>query len=53
MPVNPELMAALQKKYGGKKGKSVYYGMENKGNPSTKPAAVAKAKRHLAAKARG
>lgn len=46
MPVNEDLMRALQKEYGSRKGRSVYYGMEAKGNPSTKPAAIRKSKRH-------
>lgn len=30
MPVNQKKMRALKKEYGAKKGKSVYYAMENK-----------------------
>lgn len=43
MPVNEKLMAKLVKKYGKKKGKSIYYGMEAKGHPATKPSAIRKA----------
>lgn len=32
MPINKPLMGALQKKYGSKKGTSVYFGMENSGS---------------------
>lgn len=31
MPVNKKIMAKLKKEYGAKKGKSVYYAMENSG----------------------
>ena len=30
MPVNKKAMASLKKEYGAKKGKSVYYALENK-----------------------
>ncbi len=35
MPVNQSKMKALKKEYGAKKGKSVYYALENKSK--TKP----------------
>ena len=52
MPVNTDLMKNLRDEYGAKRGTSIYYAMENKGNPSTKPAAVKKAqdKRRLHAR---
>lgn len=31
MPINKPLISALRKKYGTKKGTSVYFGMANKG----------------------
>lgn len=46
MPVNQTLMDALKKKYGPKKGESVYYGMEEEGKTATKPPAVEKSRRH-------
>jgi len=36
MPVNKTLAKALIKKYGYKKGKEIYYGMESDGKPSFK-----------------
>lgn len=36
MPINAPLMKSLKKSYGTKKGKSVYYAMENKGSKSFK-----------------
>lgn len=36
MPVNKSLAKALVKKYGPKKGKQIYYAMENEGKPSFK-----------------
>jgi hypothetical protein len=36
MPVNRSLAKKLVKKYGAKKAKSVYYGMEAKGKPAFK-----------------
>lgn len=36
MPINKPLLASLRKKYGGKKGTSVYFGMENKGSKAFK-----------------
>ncbi len=36
MPVNKSLVESLKKKYGGKKGMSVYAGMEAKGEPAFK-----------------
>lgn len=30
MPINQKKMKALKKEYGAKKGKSVYYALENK-----------------------
>ncbi len=44
MPINVTLLKSLQKQYGTKKGKSVYFGMENKGKKSFKKG-VATAKR--------
>lgn len=32
MPVNRSLASSLKSQYGGKKGKQVYYAMENKGS---------------------
>lgn len=45
MPVNQKLMQSLIKKYGEKKGKRIYYAMEQEGHKATKPKAVKKAKR--------
>jgi len=36
MPLNLSLMKSLVKKYGYKKGKDVYFAMENEGKPSFK-----------------
>ncbi len=36
MPVNKSLAKSLKKKYGAKKGESVYFGMENAGKPAFK-----------------
>jgi len=36
MPVNKSLAKNLKKKYGAKKGESIYYGMENKGSATFK-----------------
>lgn len=36
MPINKSLYKALVKKYGAKKGKSVYFGMESEGKSSFK-----------------
>lgn len=36
MPVNKSLATSLKKKYGSKKGESVYYAMENKGTKAFK-----------------
>ena len=36
MPINKDLYNALIKKYGPKKGKEVYFGMENKGSKAFK-----------------
>lgn len=33
MPINQNLMRALQKKYGEEKGERIYYMMENRGVP--------------------
>lgn len=32
MPINKPLLSSLKKRYGAKKGTSVYFGMENKGS---------------------
>lgn len=32
MPINKPLLSSLKKQYGGKKGTSIYFGMENKGS---------------------
>ena len=36
MPVNRKKMAALKKEYGDKKGKEIYYAMENKAKKKSK-----------------
>jgi len=36
MPINKDLYNSLTKKYGAKKGKKVYFAMENKGSKSFK-----------------
>ncbi|MDE2026307.1 MAG: hypothetical protein KGJ07_07470 [Patescibacteria group bacterium] len=36
MPINVPLIKSLQKKYGMKRGTSVYFGMENKGSKAFK-----------------
>jgi hypothetical protein len=36
MPVNKSLAKSLKKKYGSKKGESIYYAMENSGSKSFK-----------------
>ena len=36
MPINKPLYSSLVKKYGAKKGKQVYFAMENKGTKSFK-----------------
>ena len=36
MPVNRKKMDALKKQYGAKKGKDVYYALENKAKASKK-----------------
>lgn len=36
MPINKKMMAALKKEYGAKKGKSIYYAMENQGKTGHK-----------------
>ena len=40
-------MASLIKEYGPEKGKRIYYAMENKGDPATKPEAVKKGRRDV------
>lgn len=44
MPVNQKVMRNLKKEYGAKKGKSVYYALENKGK--IKPATKSKGKKN-------
>ncbi len=36
MPINAEMMASMVKKYGAKKGKDVYYGVEMKNKKKMK-----------------
>lgn len=36
MPINKKKMDALKKQYGAKKGKDVYYALENKAKASKK-----------------
>ena len=36
MPINKKKMNALKKQYGAKKGKDVYYALENKAKASKK-----------------
>ena len=51
MPVNKSLAGSLKKKYGAKKGESVYYAMENKGTKSFKKGLkTAKKEGHTSAK---
>lgn len=45
MPINKSMMAAMKKEYGSKKGKSVYYAMENKMKSEGKPVKKKKAKK--------
>jgi len=52
MPINQSLMRALKRRYGKKKGERIYYAMEAKGHPATKPAAVRKSRRKKRRKAR-
>lgn len=51
MPVNRSLARALIKKYGSKKGKSIYYGMETKNSKGfRKGLKTAKREGHIAKK---
>ena len=50
MPVNKSLASALVKKYGKKKGKDIYYSMENDAKPGFKKGlATAKKEGHISA----
>ena len=40
MPVNQKKMAAMKKEYGAKKGKQVYFAMENKAKHASKTKSV-------------
>lgn len=37
MPINQSKMKALKKEYGSKKGKSIYYALEQKAKAKSKP----------------
>jgi len=45
MPINISLMKKLQRQYGAKEGRRIYYAMETEGHKATKPAAVRKSRR--------